>query len=384
MIDGTSPRRSCLLVVEDDAEQRATVCEILTQELPGATILGAADGVAAWEILNRGGVDVVLSDVVMPGIDGIELARRVRSHAALAHTYVILITGLVPPEDLFAAINDCADDCLLKPLRREELTVRVRAGLRRSADLQRLHSRALELEQAYARQSDFLSVVSHEIRTPLSAILSSANILLRYGAKRPDSVERFARVIYQEGQRLTRLINNLLDLAKIEAGLVEWRFGPVSVAGLLDQVRESFSALAGERKVRLEVALSGEDRRIEADHDKLTQVLLNLVSNAVKHSGDGCTVHVRSLPRTGGGARIEVEDEGSGIPAGMEERIFERFAQLESGDERVGTGLGLTIARQIVEHHGGRLWAEANRTSGALFVVELPAAAAQGAGDGSV
>jgi len=384
VIDGTSPQRPCLLIVEDDAEQRAAVSEILSQELPGATIVGAADGVEAWEILKHGGVDVVLSDVVMPGIDGIELARRVRSHPAVADTYVILITGIAPPEDLFAAINDCADDCLLKPLRREELAVRVRAGLRRSADLQRLHSRALELEQAYARQSDFLSVVSHEIRTPLSAILSSANILLRYGAKRPESVERFAKVIYQEGQRLTRLINNLLDLAKIEAGLVEWRLGPVSVAGLLDQVRESFSALAGERKVRLEVVLSGADSRIEADHDKLIQVLLNLVSNAVKHSGDGCTVHVRSLPRAGGGVRIEVEDEGSGIPAGMEERIFERFAQLESGDERLGTGLGLTIARQIVEHHGGRLWAEANRTSGALFVVELPAKAARGAGDGSV
>jgi signal transduction histidine kinase len=384
VIDGTSPRRPCLLIVEDDAEQRAAVIEILSQELPGATIVGAAGGVEAWEILNRGGVDVVLSDVVMPGIDGIELARRVRSHAAVADTYVILITGLAPPEELFAAINDCADDCLLKPLRREELAVRVRAGLRRSADLQRLNRRALELEQAYARQSDFLSVVSHEIRTPLSAILSSANILLRYGAKRPDSVERFARVIYQEGQRLTRLINNLLDLAKIEAGLVEWRFGPVSVADLLDQARESFSALAGERKVRLEVAGSGADSHIEADHDKLTQVLLNLVSNAVKHSGDGCTVRVRSLPRAGGGVRIEVEDEGPGIPAGMEERIFERFAQIDSGDERVGTGLGLTIARQIVEHHGGRLWAEANRTSGALFVVELPAAAARGSGDGSV
>ncbi len=291
---------------------------------------------------------------------------------------------MAPPEELFGAINECADDCLLKPLRREELVVRVRAGLRRGGDLRRLHSRTRELEQLYARQSDFLSVVSHEIRTPLSAILSSANILLRYGAKRPDSIERFSRVIYQEGQRLTRLINNLLDLAKIEAGLVEWRFGPVSVGGLLEQVRESFAALAGERKVRLEVAVGEPPDDLEADHDKLTQVLLNLVSNAVKHSTDGGTVYVRAREHAGGGARIEVEDEGSGIPAGMEERIFERFAQLDSGDERVGTGLGLTIARQIVEHHGGRIWAEPNRASGALFVVELPGKAVRGANDGSV
>ena len=384
MIDGPAPRRPCLLVVEDDTEQRAAISEVLRQDVAEVTIAEAAHGEEAWALLQRGGIDVVLSDVMMPGIDGIELARRVRRDPALRETYVILITGVAPPEDLFGAINECADDCLLKPLRREELVMRARAGLRRIDDQRRLHSRARELEQLYARQSDFLSVVSHEIRTPLSAILSSANILLRYGAKRPDSVERFAKVIHQEGQRLTRLINNLLDLAKIEAGLVEWRFAPVSVATLLEQVRESFAALAGERKVRLEVASDHDLGDIEADHDKLTQVLLNLVSNAVKHSTDGSTVRVRSLRGVSGGARIEVEDEGSGILAGMEERIFERFAQLESGDERVGTGLGLTIARQIVEHHGGKLWAEADRAAGALFVVELLAKAVRGAGDGSV
>ena len=384
MIDGPAPRRPCLLVVEDDTEQRAAISEVLRQDVAEVTIAEAAHGEEAWALLQRGGIDVVLSDVMMPGIDGIELARRVRRDPALRETYVILITGVAPPEDLFGAINECADDCLLKPLRREELVMRARAGLRRIDDQRRLHSRARELEQLYARQSDFLSVVSHEIRTPLSAILSSANILLRYGAKRPDSVERFAKVIHQEGQRLTRLINNLLDLAKIEAGLVEWRFAPVSVATLLEQVRESVAALAGERKVRLEVASDHDLGDIEADHDKLTQVLLNLVSNAVKHSTDGSTVRVRSLRGASGGARIEVEDEGSGILAGMEERIFERFAQLESGDERVGTGLGLTIARQIVEHHGGKLWAEADRAAGALFVVELLAKAVRGAGDGSV
>ncbi len=384
MTDGPGPHRPCLLIVEDDAEQRAAVVELLRQDLPDVTIVGAGDGGEAWGILKRGKVDVLLSDVVMPGIDGIELARRVRRDPAIREIYVILITGVAPPEELFGAINECADDCLLKPLRREELVVRVQAGLRRIGDLRRLHSRARELEQLYARQSDFLSAVSHEIRTPLSAILSSANILLRYGAKRPDSVERFAKVIHQEGQRLTRLINNLLDLAKIEAGRVEWHFGPVSVAGLLEHVRESFSAFAGERKVRLEVAFDHGLGTIEADPDKLTQVLLNLVSNAVKHSPDGGAVQVRSLPGTAGGARIEVEDAGAGIPPGMEERIFERFAQLESGDERVGTGLGLTIARQIVEHHGGKLWAAANRATGALFVVELPATAVRGTGDGSV
>jgi len=371
-------------VVEDDSELRAAMVELLRSDLPGTTVLAAASGEAAFRTILAGEVDVLVSDLVMPGLDGLELARRVRRTPEIADTYVILLTGNAPPETLYGTLEAWADDCLLKPLRREELLVRVKAGLRRVDDLRRLHDRAAELERLYARQSDFLSIVSHEIRTPLSAILSSANILIRYGASRPDSVERFARVIHAEGQRLTRLINNLLDLAKIEAGQVEWRFAPLAVDALLDRVRDSFSALAGERRVRLEVARDPAMETVHADGDKLTQVLLNLVSNAVKYSDDGTTVSVRAARGRAGGLRFEVEDQGRGVPPGMEERIFERFAQVESGDERTGTGLGLTISRQIVERHGGRIWAEPHRGSGALFVVELPRAAGAGTTDGPV
>ena len=384
MTEPRDNRPSSILLVEDDAELLAAIVGLLRHDLPAAKLLTAANGTEAWDALQQGDVDVLVSDVVMPGLDGITLARRVRNDPRSAATYIILLTGIAPPADLFGAINECADDCLLKPLRSLELVVRIKAGLRRVADLHRLQARARELEQLYARQNDFLSVVSHEIRTPLSAILSSANILMRYGAKRPDSVERFARVIHQEGQRLTRLINNLLDLAKIEAGLVDWRFTEVSVSGLLDGVRESFAALAGERKVRLELDNGPGVGDIHGDGDKLTQVLLNLVSNAVKHSNDGASVRVRSRTSPGDHVQLEVEDEGAGIPAGMEERVFERFAQLESGDERGGTGLGLTICRQIVEHHGGRIWAAPDRASGALFIAELPRRASFGATDGPV
>ncbi|MFH1177776.1 MAG: ATP-binding protein [Acidobacteriota bacterium] len=373
-----------ILVAEDDAELLAAMVEVLQHDLSEVSVRSAADGNQAWAAVRHGEIDLLISDVVMPGMDGVELARRIRVTPEAAATYVILLTGIAPAEMLFGAVDEGADDCLLKPVRWEELVVRVRAGLRRVGAARRLSSRAQELERLYARQSDFLSMVSHEIRTPLSAILSSANILLRYGKDRPESVERFARVIHQEGQRLTRLINNLLDLAKIEAGQVEWKFAPIAVADLLGQVRESFSALAGERKLALEVIDASQGVAITADRDKLTQVLLNLLSNAIKHAPEGSAVRLRCLTRAAGGVRIEVEDEGEGIPAGYEDRIFERFQQLESGEDRGGTGLGLTISRQIVEHHGGRVWVEPDRPQGALFVMELPLRAPEEAGDGSV
>ncbi len=373
-----------VLVVEHDAAARAAIVEALGSAIPDVTVGGVADGIEAWQRLQDGSVDVLLSDVMMPGIDGITLARKVRELPATSGVYIILLTGIAPPERLFSAIEQGADDCLLEPLRMEELVVRVRAGLRRVALMRVLESRAAELERLYGLQSEFLSWVSHEIRTPLSAIQSSANILLRYGKKNPDSVERFARVIHQEGQRLTRLINNLLDLAKIEAGEVAWSFSAVPLNGLLERVRQSFDALAGEHNVRLDVVFTHGPAAVVVDGDKLTQVLVNLVSNAIKHSPEGGLIRLRCLPLHGGGARLEVEDEGPGIPAGEEERIFERFQQLDAGEDRRGTGLGLTIARQIVEHHGGKVWATPGRASGALFVVELPAAPGQELEHGAV
>jgi signal transduction histidine kinase len=291
---------------------------------------------------------------------------------------------MASPEELFAAMDHGADDCLLKPCRWGELIARARAGLRRVGATHRHVARAAELERLYARHTEFLSTVSHEIRTPLSAILSAANVLLRYGNKRPESVERFAEVIHREGRRLTRLINNLLDLAKIESGQVEWNFAPTALEELVREVQESFVALVGERNLVLTVEPWHEPVMAKLDRDKVTQVLVNLLSNSIKHSPDGAAVRLRYQPWNDGGVRLEVEDEGAGIPPGREEEIFERFQQLDTGEERGGTGLGLTISRQIVEHHGGRIWAAPGRARGALFVVELPARAGDQGHDGPV
>jgi signal transduction histidine kinase len=384
MVPDPPSHKQTLLIVEDDAELRVAIAAALKEQFPDTQVRAVAGGTEAWDALRREDVDLLLTDVVMPGVDGLQLLRKVREDRVLADIYVILMTGMASPEELFAAMDHGADDCLLKPCRWGELIARVRAGLRRVGATHRHVARAAELERLYDRHTEFLSTVSHEIRTPLSAILSAANVLLRYGNKRPESVARFAEVIHREGRRLTRLINNLLDLAKIEAGQVEWSFAPTALEELVREVQESFVALVGERNLALEVQPCSKQVVVTLDRDKMTQVLVNLVSNSIKHSPDGGNVRLRYEPWGNDGVRLEVEDEGAGIPAGMEEQIFERFQQLETGEERGGTGLGLTIARQIVEHHGGRIWAEAGRKRGALFVVELPGERRQQERDGSV
>ncbi|MCS7183416.1 MAG: hybrid sensor histidine kinase/response regulator [Thermoanaerobaculum sp.] len=361
---------SRVLVVEDDAALAATEVELLRRTLPNVTVVEVHDGLVAWECLQREGADVVLSDVVLPRLGALELLSRIRGDSRLAGTAVILVTGVIPPEQLFALLENGADDCLIKPIRAEELVARVRAALTRAARQRRLAQKAVELEEKYARASEYLSWVSHEIRTPLSALMSAAHVLKRYGRQKPEQVERFAEVIYREGQRLTRLIDNLLDLAKIEAGEVEWRFQEVSLCQFFDQVQEVFAALCADRSLHLE-RICATDVTLWVDRDKLTQVLTNLLANAIKHSPEGGTVRLAAevSPQW---VRMAVEDQGPGVPPGMEEVIFQRFRQLDLTDERGGTGLGLAIAREIVTRLEGRIWVERASLGGARFVIELP------------
>jgi len=359
------------LIVEDDVSVRRALSEGLRVLVPEVVVEAVGSGSEALARLDQGEFDILVADVVIPPPDGLELAHRLRSSAEAEPTYVILITGELKPDELYEAIDQGADDCLLKPVRLEELAVRVRAGLRRLAALRSLAGRVERSERLYSRQTEFLSTVSHEIRTPLSAIMSAANILVRYGSERPESVERFAKVIHEEGQRLTRLINDLLDLARIEADEIEWNFVESEIGDLADKVKASLSPLARERDVTLSVdSLQGLVATV--DEDRVTQVMLNLVSNAIKHSPDGASVWLRAGRGDGGTIRVEVEDEGPGIPEGMESRIFERFQQLTGEDRQSGTGLGLAISREIVDRHGGTITVVAGRGRGALFVVELP------------
>ncbi|MEP0774818.1 MAG: hybrid sensor histidine kinase/response regulator [Acidobacteriota bacterium] len=373
-----------VIVVGADEDWRAAQIRRVLRAFADARCTSLEDLAAVASHLDHRGGEVVLlgcgssPDVVLQRL------RELRARSEYARPYVLVSCHQVVEEALVKVMVEGADDFLLDSCTDEEFAARLRVAWERACIAPRVAARAAELEELSARQSDFLSVVSHEIRTPLAAILSAANILVRYGSQRPESVERFGRVIQEEGRRLTRLINNLLDLSKIEAGQVEWDAREVPMAELASQVEEAFTALVGERQVKLEVTVENGVGPIIADRDKLMQVLMNLISNAVKHSPDGGSVFVRCRPTAEGGVRLEVEDEGPGIPAGAEERIFQRFQQLDVEDRNRGTGLGLTISRQIVARHQGRIWAESGRQRGALFVIELPADGLTWSGHGPV
>jgi len=249
-------------------------------------------------------------------------------------------------------------------------------------------SRSLEQATAELRQAneqlksldrlkdDFMSSVTHELRTPLTSIRALAE-LMRDDADMPlEQRQHFVSIIVSETERLTRLVNQVLDLAKIESGNAEWHNTDVDMRPLLSRAVETTAEMFRERQCEVELQLPPQVRALRADPDRLLQVVLNLLSNAAKFVPVPGGKVVVSLTGDDAGLTVRVQDNGPGVPSEQQGLIFERFRQGGDGISRPqGTGLGLPISRQIVEHFGGRLWLESSAGQGASFLFHLPWAA---------
>ena len=226
-------------------------------------------------------------------------------------------------------------------------------------------------------KDDFMSSVTHELRTPLTSIRAFAELMRDDENMDPAQRQTFLGIIVAETERLTRLVNQVLDMAKIEAGAAEWNNAEVDLAHLLGQAASSMAETFRERGVRLDLVLPESAEHVWADADRLMQVVLNLLSNAAKYAPRNEGVVRLVLEQSANELLVSVSDNGPGIPADQQGMVFEKFRQVE-GDAHYrpgGTGLGLPISRQIVEHLGGRLWLESQPGAGARFVFALPLAA---------
>lgn len=241
---------------------------------------------------------------------------------------------------------------------------------RRTAELEKANTRLLELDRL---KSDFLSTVSHELRTPLTAIRSFSEILLRYDVDDPEKRRKFVRIINDEAERLTRMINDLLDLSRIEAGRLELTPEPLVLEQVFERSLGATQPLFAEKGISVTSSLEGVIPPVSADGDRLHQVLTNLLANSVNFSPPGGTVRLCGVHQEGF-ATISVADEGPGIPPDRLEQIFERFHQVRDPQKShpLGTGLGLTISREIVEKMGGRIWVESEWGGGATFFFTVP------------
>jgi signal transduction histidine kinase len=241
-----------------------------------------------------------------------------------------------------------------------------------------LRAANLRLQELDRMKDDFISTVTHELRTPLTSIRAFTEILHDNPGLDAGEREKFLTIIIQESERLTRLINQVLDLAKLESGRAEWQVSAIDLKAVVQDSIDATGQLFHARNVGLETRLPEAPLVVNADRDRLVQVFINLLSNAAKFAPADTGRVVVALSDAGGTLRVAVVDNGPGVRSEDQQVIFEKFRQAGDvmTDRPHGTGLGLPISRQIIEHFGGRLWVESIAGEGATFVFELPLARA--------
>jgi signal transduction histidine kinase len=226
---------------------------------------------------------------------------------------------------------------------------------------------------------EFVSTVSHELRTPLTSIVGSLGLLVGKAAgSLPEQASRLLTIALKNSQRLTRLINDILDINKMEAGDVVFQLRCVDIRAVTEQAIEATRGFAGSYDVEIMFDGASPTANVWADGDRLVQVFANLLSNAIKFSPSGSEVAV-AVKDMGDTVRISVRDWGPGIPDGFKSHIFEKFAQADASDarQRGGSGLGLSIVRHIVARLGGLVGFEDAPGGGTIFNVDLPRALSQ-------
>ncbi|MFB2933724.1 sensor histidine kinase [Aerosakkonemataceae cyanobacterium BLCC-F154] len=372
-LSSNSVGKDRILVVDDSPDNVFLIQAILEEE--GYQVSTASDGFSALEFIEESPPDLLLLDVMMPGMDGFEVTQRVRQKTSLPFMPILLITAY---DHLSVAkgLDNGADDFIHKPVEVDELLARVRSLLRLK------HS--IDERDTIARQrEDFVSRLTHDLRTPLIAA-DRMLVLIRQGALgeiSPPILEVLDTMV-RSNHNLLAMVNTLLEVYRYEAGRKTLNFTQVDVTEILKEVLQELQPLANEKKLCLNLDLdekaadsSDGKNTVEGDRLELHRVFMNLVGNAIKFTEAG-SVEVRLINQNDGKSNskssiiVEVEDTGPGISPEDQTKLFERFRQ--GKHKQSGSGLGLHLSRRIVETHQGTIDVKSEVGKGSCFTVCLP------------
>ena len=349
-----------ILVIDDENGLR----DMLTFELSDRWEVGGAGcGEEALEMLAQSLPDIVLCDIMMPGIGGVETLKRIKERMPKAE--VIMATGCATLETAIESMRCGAYDYVTKPYEIERLS----ATLDRALERTRLKGRVSELQETDRVKSEFLASISHELRTPLNSIIGYTELVIDgvYGPAPAAQAQALGRVT-SSARALLILINDVLDLSKLNAGMMTMHPEDFEVAELLEDVRQTISVLAVEKGLALR-AQAPAGLRVRADKSKLRQILLNLAGNAVKFTDKGSVEIQASFAPHTRRLSLSVVDTGHGISPEDQKKLFTQFQQIEGTTVRRhgGTGLGLSIVKKLAELMGGGVTVVSAPGKGATF-----------------
>jgi signal transduction histidine kinase len=361
-------KRARILLADDNADMRDYVGRLLGDRWD---VEAVGDGASALAAAHDRPPDAIVTDVMMPELDGFDFLRALKDDAQTRDIPVLMLSARAGEEATLEAVGAGADDYLVKPFTARDLIARVDAQLQRAAERKRAHDNLVEANRV---KDEFLATLSHELRTPLNAILGWAR-LLKSTALRPGMLDRALEAIDRNARAQAKLVDDLLDVSRVISGKLAIKREPVHlrvvISDAIDSVRPSLTDKA--IKLRMNVA-SDADVVFDGDADRLRQVMSNLLSNAVKFTPPGGEIDVE-VRRTTNAVEIVVRDTGMGIAREFLPHVFDRFRQADSAPSRRygGLGLGLAIVRHLVEAHGGSVSAHSQGPgTGSQFIVCLP------------
>jgi signal transduction histidine kinase len=380
-----------ILLVDDDSALLQALLHTLQLRMTGIAIDTCSEAQTALELISQNDYDAIISDIKMPGMDGLELLQQIKKVRATTPT--ILITGHGEQDLAIQALRGGAYDYIQKPIDRDVIV----ASLQRAIESHRLHRQVLAQQIALAQHANILeyqvlkrtnklneanqtkeklfSIVAHELKQPLSNLKGMTQLLQQQVGKQAstESIEQGLQEMEHALGRTELLVQDLLDTSLIETNMFVLHRHKQDLVTLCQRLLQEYTA--GSAGPRLTSEARGNTLEAEIDENRLGQVLLNLLSNARKYSRRGTTITVR-VQRVGYQALISIQDQGIGIAQEEQEQIFKQFYRVPGVEPQTGSkpgvGLGLYIAHKIIERHGGEISVESILGEGSVFTVFLP------------
>jgi len=381
------PSVTNILVIDDEPAALKTLSAAL--EEMGYRVTTAVNGREALALIRKQPCNIVIADIKLPDISGLEILEAAKE--LNPETAVIMITGHASVETAVDAINEGAYAYILKPVAMNELETILKNALREQRllvenrelveSLQQSNKRLEEANRALGQvsqaKSDFMAKMSHELRTPLNSIIGFSEVLLSNTSPIGQTThDEFLNYIHVSAKHLLHLIDSILDLSKIESGKMALEPSEFDLAVLLEDVKITVLPMLATKKQVLEIEIGEGISSIFADEAKMRQIFLNLISNAHKFTLVGGKIRVICQLETLHLLHCSVIDNGIGINPQDQQRIFEEFGQVRTSRSAKGrgVGLGLSIAKRLVELHGGKIWVVSEVSHGSTFTFSIPLA----------
>ncbi len=370
-----------ILIVDDEKDIRQLLYQALTQ-MGGYRVEMAKDGEEALQKIENSKFDLVLTDMRMPKMDGLQLVNELSKRRPEIATVVMSGHGSI--DAALEAVRRGASDFLSKPFNLPEIIVRLNKAMEERQRLNHMGRLVTHLEESIAElkkldqiKSEFVAVASHELRTPLTAIKNAVQLLLMEKVgELNESQKKFLIMAERNINRLINILNDLLNLSRIESGKMVLKLEELNLRSILELIYFSFKAQAEEKSIQLKINLPAELPPVYGDREKVEQILSNLISNSLKFTPQNGEIIISAelLGANEGMVAISVKDTGIGIPAEHLDKIFEKFYQVEGSLQRShgGTGLGLAITKGLVEAQKGKIFVKSEPGKGSTFTFTLP------------